>query len=670
MATAFQTFVNKELPKRIYTDEGPLDVSAGLILVTTGVGLGIETKTLEDFGDETFIKDSSLGVQFYWDGGSLKVTDNGITDASLGNKFYFDSSGLLHYNDEGIRDASISSQFFFDASSKLNIYDIWVREASLSTDFYWDSGELKTVTPTDVITDSSLSGDFLWQGGLLYVDVSGASDASLTTLYNKVGVYDYDSSEFITQSDSHTLAISELDRVLALLAPAPPDALSTKNLSNPGYYSAKAETSGTVRSNITDDTTPTSIATDFYKEVNTMLIGYVAGSVDGSIYVTSSDMQGISDGALTITADEDPYSGDTQKEGFYKQLSAFITTSSVLSAATTAYTYNMQYPDSGNETGQISFYVDAPLTPNITSENIEASVGTITRYISGVPSYATDNSINIGYDVNNAVGKFYNLSTIGNANMNAGDSANSGLPGEPYADGATVNVTGQKLTFGNNEYYENGNISVQITPYNSKTAVSGSSVSLAIPGRIDTVSNESSRLLSGSGTYPSSGYGGSFDSTISLKSGVYTNELQKLNNLYRYPTGDYSGWRSGPDYSTGVDSGRRWVTFSTSISSATSFTIQVSGAQNFTANAQQVTQDVSIYANVDGATPTNGWVDCNKPYDGVSNPTDDGDGAMKVGDSTSTYKSCTFGTAAKTGTLYVRIGLDYGSNERFVSVTI
>lgn len=42
MATAFETFVNNELPRRISTEADPLTVQAGLVPVTTGIGLVTE----------------------------------------------------------------------------------------------------------------------------------------------------------------------------------------------------------------------------------------------------------------------------------------------------------------------------------------------------------------------------------------------------------------------------------------------------------------------------------------------------------------------------------------------------------------------------------------------------------------------------------------------------
>lgn len=39
---AFTSFVNTELPKRISTNQSPLDVQPGMVFVTTGVGLSTE----------------------------------------------------------------------------------------------------------------------------------------------------------------------------------------------------------------------------------------------------------------------------------------------------------------------------------------------------------------------------------------------------------------------------------------------------------------------------------------------------------------------------------------------------------------------------------------------------------------------------------------------------
>lgn len=61
MATAFENFVNTELPKRIATNESPTTPQAGDIPVFTGVGLLTESKTASEAGlaTETFATDAA-----------------------------------------------------------------------------------------------------------------------------------------------------------------------------------------------------------------------------------------------------------------------------------------------------------------------------------------------------------------------------------------------------------------------------------------------------------------------------------------------------------------------------------------------------------------------------------------------------------------------------------
>ncbi len=518
------------------------------------------------------------------------------------------------------------------------------------------------------ITEASLGTQFNWQGGLLHVDVSSsATDASLNQLWAIVGGI-YDSSIFITTTDSVTENISELDRIVSLLAPVSPGNLSTITLNNPGYYSARVETSGTLVSEITDNTTPLSTAIDFLKEIGVQLVSFIDGTLDGSILVTSSNMAGSFNNGLTITIDEDAYDGEAGKEGFWRQLTATIVTQTIFDVSTSLRTYNLQYPDVTNETGNVSFYVDAPTAPSITAHTVDV-YPSISKYVSGVPSYDTTDSITISYNVNSAVGKFYNQSTIGTANLNAGDDISAGLPGAPYTEGTDISVGTQVLTFDSSQYYESG-LSVSITPYNSLSTYNPGIQALSVLGRIDTVSDESDRVTSGGlALFPISGYGGVYDSSISLESGPYSAELQKLNNLYQFPTGNYTGWSGGPNYSS-LDASTRWVTFETSVTNATSFTLVFSGASGFSANPQQITTDVSILAKVDGALATTGWVNCNLPYPGVGNPTNNDDGAMVVASSNATTKVCTFGTLPKTGILTVRVGISPSGSPQFVTTNI
>ncbi|MFW6377178.1 MAG: hypothetical protein ACOCZ5_00895 [bacterium] len=627
MATSFQKFVNKELPKRIYTNIKPTDLSANLVPYTTGIGLGVEFIDLLDLKD-----------------GSVNNVGSGDGLISSGR----DASGnILLRTLKGIDSITVDTSgntILIGNEAQAGNY---VKEASLGDQFYWDDNELK-------------------------IDVSGGvTDPSIDALYEKVGVYDYDSSNFINQSYDHTKSISELDKILALLTPAPPDSLSEKTLSNPGYYSANVESTFDTVSNITDDNTPTSSVSNFLKETEIYLNSVIDGELDGSIFITDSDMDGQSNESLAITNDEDAYSGDSQREGFYRVLGALISAEPALDASVNQHTYNLQYPDSGNETGTVSFYVDDPTTPSISDASI-TNYNTSLRYISGVPSYADGDTLDASFNVVDAVGKFYNPTTLATLDLNVGDSRDTGLPGTAPSEGDTVSFDSETLTFGNNEYAEHNSIELSIIPYNSKGSYSAGEETLNIPGRIDTVSDESDRVLSGLGEFPDDAdFGDPFDSSVSLKSGDYNAELQKLNGLYQWPSGDYSSWESGPDYTSGLGSDTRWVTIPFTISDKTGFNIQFNNTSNFTADENNITQDIKIYANVVGSKPTNGWIDCNEPYDGSdSDVTDDGEGAMEVGNSTATYKSCTFGSTLKSGTIYIRIGLEPDSTLSFSDIDV
>jgi hypothetical protein len=112
----------------------------------------------------------------------------------------------------------------------------------------------------------------------------------------------------------------------------------------------------------------------------------------------------------------------------------------------------------------------------------------------------------------------------------------------------------------------------------------------------------------------------------------------------------------------------RWATFNIgSVSSETSVEFTIDNTANFGSNT--TLSDFELYVLVDGATPTSGWVDANAAYPGVGDPTNDGDAALDVGNSSATTKRVTFGTAVKTGDVWVRVGIPSGDNKRFGGLT-
>jgi hypothetical protein len=293
--------------------------------------------------------------------------------------------------------------------------------------------------------------------------------------------------------------------------------------------------------------------------------------------------------------------------------------------------------------------------------------GSTSRYISGVPSLATGQVITAAYTVLSAVSYYYNptkLAVITSSSIQS--SVSSLLPYTVPSIWDSVSYTAQTMTVKTGAYDETFDFTV--TPYNSRD-IAGTPSTQATTVRVDTVSDETIRKTSSTGQYPSTGYGSTYDSSISIKDGAgYTEELQMLNGRFQWPTSvNYSTYGSptvGPDYSSGMGTNDRWVTFLlTTITSKSTIEVTFNSATNFSGVP---TSGIKIYAKVEGVT---GWIDCNASYPGAGSPVNDGDPAMVFANSTATLKRFTFGSTPRTGTLYLRVGLPVSSNKSWTTIT-
>lgn len=457
-------------------------------------------------------------------------------------------------------------------------------------------------------------------------------------------------------------ATDETNLILAKLAPAKPPNLSTKTISLNSQYTAKEAGTNISRTTVTDVIRPQiSTVTSFYDGDNGTLSAEIDATVEGSIVLTTASQAGTY-GALVVTADVDYYAGQPGKEGFWRALSAYILPTSDLAYG--VHTYQMKHTTTGN-TNLLYLYVDNPTTVTISSETKDLSFAT-TSYVSGVPTLSSGSQIKFDFTINSAVGKFFNATKIADVTGSNVSTLNIAPDVAGYAENATIAITAATVTVNSSTYSESPSVSIR--GYNSKS-VAGTLKSVTLGSRIDTVSNETVRKTSGSGQYPSSGYGSTFDSSLSLKT-VYTEELQMLNGSYQRPAAvNYSGNLpvAGPDYSSGMGVDDRWVTFvhGTSLSNASAFTITISGASGSWSGVE--TSGIKIYAKVEGAT---NWIDCNSAYPGVGSPVNNGDPALVFGSSTIYSKRVTFGSTPRSGILYVRIGLPSGSDKKFTSVSI
>jgi hypothetical protein len=475
----------------------------------------------------------------------------------------------------------------------------------------------------------------------------------------------------VDASDKISDAFDKVEVVLEKIAPAKPPNLSAVALGITGSYAAKESGTGTSRATVIDSTTPT-IATllAFFDGDFGILSALVDAITGGSKTLSTADDTSTTVGtgaSLQITSDVDPYAGQAGKQNFWKQLLAQINIINALALG--PHTASMTHSTTG--TSSLNFSVDNPVTPSINAAG-RTLVGSGTgRRVSGVPSLASGDTLTVGFTVDNAVKYHYNATKIASASApEATGTVNAPLPGSPPANGASI-AASIALTVASNKYNEN--TAVTASGFNSK----GTSGTASITGniRIDTVSSETGRYKSGTGQYPAKGsgaaqFGDVYDSTALLSA---NKELQLLNGAYQYPPAvNYSTNlpTAGPDYTgltTDSYASMRWATFKVAtISAASSITFSLQGGQNL--GASTLITGLALYVLVDGGGPTAGWIDANAAYSGVGNPTNNGDAALDVAQSTTTTKRVTFGATTRTGDVYVRVGIPSGSTKKISGV--
>lgn len=528
------------------------------------------------------------------------------------------------------------------------------------------------------------------------------------------GMYGGTNVPNINTSDNVPDAIDKLIGIIDLLAPAKSPALSTKYIGIPTFtarHSANnpGQTVGTSYTLVYDATAGanppvgyvsdslSSIVTASFSDGNTgTLTAYVDGASVGNRVLTSANDAGTYTN-LTITSDFDPYNAPPN-QGFWKSLKATMTNASAFALDGSTHSYSMTHTTTGSTLRQ--FIVDNPSTVASMSTTMDGVVPvnafhvSSANYVSGVPGLAIGDKVVASYSVSGAVTRFYNssqISTVTGTNIGAAvsDLNGSGVPvtgasipnayGTYYVPGLTLSVASGKYTT---------NASVTVTTYNSaNTANETTSAQTMLGGNtiyIDTVSNESIRVRSGQGLYPTLGsnnsdfgdaYTASSVSTYNITSHpmVYE-ELMLQNGIFKFPTGNYTTNypTAGPDYTgaTAGSSGYRWVTFNTgSISSASSFIITINSPTNIAADGPGllVTSNFAMYVKVGSST---GWLDANTAYSS-GNPNANGDACYDEGGSagSATVRRITLGTQVLSGNVYVRIGLPLASNKTFASVT-
>ena len=459
-----------------------------------------------------------------------------------------------------------------------------------------------------------------------------------------------------------------------LLAPTPPgnwnNAISSISFTNTSY-SPRALTSGSTVTNMYTSTTPTltdsdSVSTGSNARVETA--GLTFSLIDQGATVETVTLSGTATtlkntGNIRHSASTDPYTGVSGQSGFWTGITDFSLAGTLPTISPSSSQRTLQLYHPGTDSPEtFSYYIDSPLTVSIIS--ITASVPSMTSYISGVPTLTTSNTITgIGFSVSNVSSYFYAATSV--YQINAGLIAGStGDPDSiPTSYGQTGSVSGKSGAVLTSQFSDLS-FTFTVRGRNSIGTYGSNTTFTSTSHRVDTVSNESSRKTSGSGSYPASGYNGVYDSSQSLV-GTYTEELQLRNGIYLYPTINYTSV-GGPNYSSA--SGTRWVTFNVG-----TFTNNSAFTLNFVSSSGISTSTgvtgLLVEVKIEGSSF---WVDGDSAYAGVGNPgsTVDGVASVVVASSTATARRITFGSVTHTGSIIVRIGITgSGTGIQFSSVT-
>ena len=413
--------------------------------------------------------------------------------------------------------------------------------------------------------------------------------------------------------------------------------------------------------------------------LNCLLNGTNAGSLSVGLIPLGG---GSLNQCLSVSLKGDFYSNNAQLAGHWFYVNAVIQPFYNLTAGLSLYTYQLSHSRSGSS-NIVTFHIDDSVTPGISSNAPAVSIGNQTQVISGVLTYTTLTTVIMAATITGAIQSYFNstygLCQVYGSNINTVLEKNRPFRNvSSYSKGSSQPVTLQ-TSFLNYTYSEN--VVIYLQTFNAVNGNTSFPVSLlgGQPIRVDTVSTvRSSQVQSGQGDYPllaGTDFGSPYDNNTSLLS---NSELQQLNGLFQKPQAiNYSNVNpaSAYDYTT-VNNGQqfRFVTFKWSLPNPISNTTLTFVNQIGTGwgNGAQLATGLKLFIRIIDTsinTDTN-WLDANAFYPGGQYPRNNGDPCLLIANTTASQKYITLGIA-RSGTLYIRIGLDCTdtSGKAFANVT-
>lgn len=518
----------------------------------------------------------------------------------------------------------------------------------------------KTITQEQLSLQTPQSTDLLSGATVEYVNNMAGTNVIGNAEYTEE--YDYGIYTDFTKMTRTGVAVDRFNQLFLKLAPTPPSVFqsSSLNITSQQYLSRNLGSGDQVY--ITTVNNPIFSVNIPNNGLSGSESGILSFSIDGdiqeSVDVSLSDIKNT--GVIRYTSG-DPYDEVQGKEGFWNSFLSLNNHSKTLISNSFQKIAKLEHSEKGELI--TNFYIDDPLTTSITNLTI-GTLPTMDKYISGVPTLSSGSVVdNISFTINNISSYFYAANYV----WEIQDGLVTQFYGNPdtkptsYAQSSLISnksTTIKSNVFSDNNFYFNIRSRNSIGQFGDVYTFTDNTK------RVDTVSNETIRKTSGSGNYPSTGWGGLYDSSQSLV-GTYNNELMLKNGIYQYPVGNYTQ-QGGPNYSsiTGV----RWVTFTTLgvFNNNSSFTLNFIDSQGITKKIEQYNLFVEI--KISGSTY---WVNGNKSYSGTGDPglSNDDDGSVVFGASTPTSRRITFGTKTYSGSIVIRIGIT-NNNITFKNITI
>jgi len=510
--------------------------------------------------------------------------------------------------------------------------------------------EIKIYNNTINITGGTINGDLNITNGTINGDGIGLTGLTIgqpeDTNYSDGIFQDFNSKTRIG------IAIDRFNEMIKLLAPPQPSDWNTASLGiNSQLYPARNLSYGSVV-NITNNNLPTFIVlipSNGLSDANNGLLSFdIDGSLQDACDVTNVNIK--SSGVIRYACG-DPYAGQDGKSGFWV---GFLSASAISNSLTPSGSLKFaNYIHSTKGILSKSFYLDSPLETSIIS--LTCNVPNMEGYVSGVKTLTAGQAINnISFSIVNVSSYFYSLAPIWKINENLVYEQVGDSDIVPTVHGEIGDVTNKSTNILAGKF-NNDNFQFSIQARNSIGVYGNSNTYIDNSKRVDTVSNETERLSSGVGQYPST-FGLPYSSSTSLTTGN-TMELQLINGSYKWLSGDYTAFGS-PNYS-GVTTGDningieyRWATFmvGTKSSAVNSVTITIPSA-NIGSNWNSIKMFVKI--------GNSGWLDATTDYSfGDGLPYNNGEPALDIANSTGyNVRKITFGTVPRNGDVYVRIGI-------------